>query len=130
MICAYRYFGIPIVYDRMPEPQRSRLIDLTSNSALCRSEWRRCARYPLRGTNDRAAMCQSFYGRIEAWIDVDPKLALAGVNDIGRYIIDNKREGLPQSCRCCLQRSGLTAVGVFPTHGTMTKGLGPTANRC
>lgn len=94
----YRYFGIPIIYERMPEPERSRLIKLTSKSSICRNEWHQCVVYPLRGSNNPDWMCRGFYWRIVKWIDVDPELALAGVDDVGRYIIDtHARQGLPKS---------------------------------
>jgi hypothetical protein len=94
----YRYFGIPLIYDRMPEPQRSRLLELTRGSKVCTSEWKRCAKFPLHGSNNPDAMCRGFYMRIEAWVDVDKKLALAGVEDVARYVREtNATEGLPKS---------------------------------
>lgn len=94
----YRYFGIPIVYERMPEPQRTRLLALTAGSSVCRDVWRQCAVFPLRTTNNSDAMCRGFYLKIDAWIDVDRALARAGIEDVGRYVIETRvREGLPRS---------------------------------
>jgi len=94
----YRYMGIPIVYERMPEPQRLRLLQLTKNSSVCTSNWEQCASFPLHTSNNPDGMCRGFYMRIEAWIDVDKKLALAGAEDIARYIREtNARNGLPRS---------------------------------
>ncbi|MDB5319775.1 MAG: hypothetical protein JWN40_1406 [Phycisphaerales bacterium] len=94
----YRYMGIPIVYERMPEPQRSRLLQLTQGSRVCAPTWEQCASFPLHTSNNPDAMCRGFYMRIDAWIDVDKKLALAGVEDIARYISEtNGRRGLPRS---------------------------------
>src|SRR4051794_30927178 len=63
----YRYFGIPIVYEKMPEPQRTRLLALTAGSAVCRNEWYQCAVFPLPTTNHTDGMCRGFYMKIDAW---------------------------------------------------------------
>jgi hypothetical protein len=94
----YRYFGIPIVYERMPEPQRARLLALTSGSSVCRNVWCPCAVFPLPTSNNTDAMCRGFYMKMDAWIDVDRTLARAGIEDVGRYVIDTGvRQGLPRS---------------------------------
>jgi len=93
-----RYFGIPLVYYRMSEPQRSRLLQLTQGSGVCTPTWKQCATYPLPTSNNTALMCQYFYFSMDAWIPVDKKLARAGVEDVARYIIETKAQsGLPKS---------------------------------
>lgn len=94
----YRYFGIPIVYERMPEPQRSRLLALASQSPILVSEWHQCANYPLPTTNNTDGMCRDFYFKIDAWIDVDPQIARLAAEDVASYIRDtNALESLPKS---------------------------------
>ena len=94
----YCYFGVPLVYEQMPEPQRTRLLGLTSGSSVCRNVWHQCAVYPLPTTNNTDLMCRRFYLKLDAWIDVDRDLARAGIEEVGEYIITTRvRNGLPQS---------------------------------
>lgn len=82
----YRYFGIPLVYERMPEPARSRLRALTSQLGDVGAEWRQCARFPLPTTNNTDSMCQRFYFALSAWMDEDPRIALILARDVVNYI--------------------------------------------
>ncbi len=94
----YRYLGIPVVYERMPEPQRSRLQSLASQSSVLVDEWHQCADFPLPTTNNTDGMCLSFYMRADAWIDVDQNVARLALEDVATYIRDtHARESLPHS---------------------------------
>lgn len=94
----YRYFGVPLIYERMPEPQRSRLLSLASTSSILVAEWHQCANYPLPTTNNTDAMCRGFYTKVDAWIDVDPHIARLAAEDLATYIrVTNARESLPES---------------------------------
>ena len=92
------FHGIPVSYTPMPEPQRSQLLALTKMSRLCLPVWVRCAELPQAGTNCKECMCRSFYHYGLAWLDEDPKIALAVLEDVAVYIkTTNAKAGLPES---------------------------------
>ena len=94
----YRYLGIPLVYERMPEPHRSRLLSLARESSALEAEWHQCADYPLPTTNHTDRMCRVFYYKIEAWIREDRIIALSAAEDVAEYIrTTNAKHSLPES---------------------------------
>ena len=97
----YRYFGVPLRYDPMPEPRRSALIKLSRGSQVLRPKWYRCAVFPLPTTNNSHFMCRSFYGQAFLWIEQDPEIARVVAEDVARYIIEtNAERSLPESYDC------------------------------
>lgn len=94
----YRYFGIPVVYDRMPEPERSKLLALAAKSKIVTNEWRTCAIFPLRSTNNEDFMYRGWYFKVSVWTGEDPDLARLLVEDIAAHLrATNARNGLPAS---------------------------------
>jgi len=67
----YRYFGIPLQYRRMQEPQRTSLLALAARSDVLRPEWYQCADYTLGSSHDRAHCCRNHYFQITPWIAED-----------------------------------------------------------
>jgi hypothetical protein len=95
----YRYLGIPLEYNQMPEPQRSQLLVLAAKSKILRPEWHKCATFPLRGSNNVDSMCRGWYYRASLWTAQDPQLARLILEDVAKYITQtNATEGLPESC--------------------------------
>jgi hypothetical protein len=93
----YRYFGIPLVYKRMREPERSQLLKLATRSTILKPEWHTCVEYPLASSNNTDSMCADFYFLAAKWIAVDPQIARMVTEDIATYVIRTKvRQGLPQ----------------------------------
>jgi hypothetical protein len=95
----YRYFGVPLAYRPMSEPERTVIQSLAAQSNLLRPEWVKCATYPLRTTNNTDLMCQTFYAGGAAWAKEDRQLAQHLLEDLATYV--NKthaRKGLPDSC--------------------------------
>jgi hypothetical protein len=96
----YRYWGIPIDYQPMPEPKRTRLMDLAAKSGKIPSEWVLCQRYPLRGSNHADWMCFSFYFKAEEWINEDPAVAMRVMEDLAKYTQEmESKGGLPKCMR-------------------------------
>lgn len=94
----YRFCGIPITVSTMPEPQRTRLLDLAKQSDVIDSSWHQCADYPLPTTNNTDSMCRWFYLNLAAWIDEDPDLAILLMEDVASYIRKtNARHGGPEN---------------------------------
>jgi hypothetical protein len=91
----YRYLGIPLVYRRMPEPERSLILKLGNGSTILRPEWRTCRVYP-GGRNNTDLMCLDFYAEVNVWGKEDPHLARLMVEDIANYITAaHATQGLP-----------------------------------
>ena len=82
----YRYLGIPLVYERMPEPARSQLLALAANSKVLRPEWCKCAAFPLRTSNNEDAMCRGWYYKAWVWAAQDPQLARLMLEDVASSI--------------------------------------------
>src|SRR4051794_11018966 len=68
----YRYLGVPLSYERMPEPQRSRLLALAAGSNVLRPEWHTCATFPKVGSNNPDRMCRGWYFQASVWAAEDP----------------------------------------------------------
>jgi hypothetical protein len=83
----YCYLGIPLVYERMPEPQRSQLLALAANSKVLRPEWCKCATFPLRSSNNEDGMCRGLYYKASVWAAQDPQLARLLLEDVAANYI-------------------------------------------
>jgi hypothetical protein len=73
----YYWWGIPLKYERMPEPQRSKLLALASKAPAIPAKWVTC---------DTDRFCLSFYWSVAIWADEDPKIARWAMDDIVDYI--------------------------------------------
>lgn len=82
----YCWFGIPLEYRRMPEPQRSKLLELAAKSPSVPSTWVTCVTYPLPSSNNTDVMCCQFYNSIATWADEGPKIARWALDDVVDYI--------------------------------------------
>jgi len=71
----YRYFGVPIWYERMPEPQRTRLMKLAAAPPAIPSDWLKCMDYRHRGTNNGDIEARSGYWLAARYAEVDPGIA-------------------------------------------------------
>ena len=92
----YRYFGIPVVYRRMPEPYRSGLLAFGRDQDLLRPDWVQCEDFPFGGSGkDYARMFQGFYVKLVPWIGEHRGVARALARDIVRSIKIRKL-GLPR----------------------------------
>jgi hypothetical protein len=92
----HRVLGIPIYYERMPEPQRTNLLSLAQRSATLSSEW--CSLAPQQTSNSPKRMCRDFYYRVAAWVDEDPAMAAMIAEDVTQYIRrTHAREGGPET---------------------------------
>ncbi|MEI8196781.1 MAG: hypothetical protein WCI73_12855 [Phycisphaerae bacterium] len=67
-----------------------------SKSPALPAKWVTCVTYPLSGSNNPDAMCQSWYYSIAIWVDEDPKIARWAMEDVVNYI-QYAKWGLPQS---------------------------------
>jgi hypothetical protein len=95
----YCWWGIPIRYERMAEPNRSKIVALSAMSPAIPAKWVTCVRYPLPSSNNTDLMCSDFYWSIAAWANEDPKIARWTLEDVTRYIPGMlARGGLPESC--------------------------------
>jgi hypothetical protein len=77
----YRYFGIPLYYQRMPEPRRSQLLALAAQSKILTSQWQRCATFPLQSSCSEDFMWRDRYFRASVWASQDPTLARLMLED-------------------------------------------------
>lgn len=94
----YRYLGIPMAYERVPEPQRTRLLALAAGSQVLVPEWRRCATFPLPSSNNTHRMCRGWYARASVWAAQDPPLARLMLEDVAAYVDHTSAvQGLPPS---------------------------------
>ena len=82
----YRYFGIPLVYDSMPEPQRSKLLALSAKSKVLKDEWRTCATFPRQYSNNEDRACRSWYEDAVVWAKEDPEMARMLLEDVTAYL--------------------------------------------
>jgi hypothetical protein len=107
----YFYFGIPLDYEKMPEPARSQLLSLASQSSILKPQWHSI---PMReGSNNVDGMYFGFYRRAAAWVVVDPRIARWAAEDISTQIDQSGgREGLPQSIGL-LSAVGWTGFGLM-----------------
>jgi hypothetical protein len=95
----YCWLGIPLQYEQMPEPERSKLLALASKPPAVSSTWITCATYPLPTSNNPDSMCRSCYSGIAAWTDEDPHIARWALDDMVTYLQDtHATHGLPKSC--------------------------------
>ena len=111
----YRWFGVPVWYDRMPEPTRSHLLAAAAGSAVLTPEWQTCVTYPLPTSNNTDAMCRGFYAEGADWIPADPGVARLVLEDVATYVRrTNARSGLPASVRMLspLGVMGIDARGI------------------
>lgn len=102
----YCYFGIPIEYRRMPEPQRPILMTLSSQPAAIRPEWRRCMAFPQRGTNHRDSMCRQWYHNVADWAPTDPIIARMLLEDVALAVKDGDSYVTPLFCHPILTWDG------------------------
>jgi hypothetical protein len=94
----YCWYGIPVRYRTMPEPQRSKLLALASKAPPISAKWVTCVTYPLPTSNNSDAMCVGFYWSIAIWSDEDPKIARWAMDDVANYILGMPTAaGLPHS---------------------------------
>jgi len=93
----YCWWGIPLKYERMAEPQRSKLLALASKSPVIPAKWVTCTEYSLSPEYRPDRMCQGFYWSIAIWSDEDSKIARWAMDDVVEYLNQNAKCGLPQS---------------------------------
>ncbi len=77
----YCWYGIPVEYRQMPEPQRSKILKIAAMSPAVPTEWQTCVTYPLPTSNNPDAGQVCDYLRIAAWADEDPALAKMALTD-------------------------------------------------
>jgi hypothetical protein len=82
----YCWWGIPLEYDEMPEPQRSKIVALAKKSSAVPAIWVMCVRYPKDTTNNLDIMYQGFYRRIAWQAGEDPDLAKWQLEDVAATI--------------------------------------------
>ncbi|MFO0838151.1 MAG: hypothetical protein U1D55_06455 [Phycisphaerae bacterium] len=92
------YWGVPVWVERMPEPDRSAILAVSSSSRVIRPEWRTCAVYPRRTTNCTEAMCWGFYRRAVEWVPIDRNIARLALEDIANYIVATGAESSLPDC--------------------------------
>ncbi len=79
----YRYFGIPLVYERMVEPARSTILSLSGGSTVLTPQWMPCESFPLsRWATPRERLYSVRYAAATAWAKVDPKAARLVLEEI------------------------------------------------
>jgi hypothetical protein len=101
----YRYLGLPLVYERMPEPQRSQLLALAAGPEVLCPAWHACATFPLPSSNNTHLMCRGWYAKACVWAKQDPRLARLMLEDVANYIATkNAAHGLPE---CSMMLSAL-----------------------
>ena len=94
----FRYLGIPLVYNRMPDPERAQLLAVAGKSSVLRPQWRQCASFPLSSSNHTERMCRDWYTAASAWAVEDPTLARLLLEDVANYIeTTHSSSGLPTS---------------------------------
>jgi hypothetical protein len=94
----YCWWWVPVRYERMPEPERSRIQVVAAAGPAVPAEWVTCVRYPLRCSNNPDLMCRSFYASIAAWSGEDPKIARWALEDVVNYVrTTHAQYGLPAS---------------------------------
>jgi hypothetical protein len=94
----YCYFGVPVWWERLPEPRRTQLLSLSNGSSVLKPRWFTCAIFPLPTSNNTHLMCRSWYFDATVWIHEDPKLARWMLEDVAGYIaLTNAKQGLPAS---------------------------------
>lgn len=82
----YCWHGIPIRYEQMPEPERSKLLVLASKSPGVTAEWVTCTTHPQDTEYRPHALCRYFYHLTAIWADEDPKIARWAMDDMVDFI--------------------------------------------
>ena len=70
----YYYLGVPIIYHRMPEPQRSQVLAMAAKSSVLKTEWHTCRPIPLRPYRD-PVIWSEMYDKAAVFAKQDPDLA-------------------------------------------------------
>jgi len=94
----YCWYGIPIIYQRLPESQRRMIEELALHSQRLVPKWVTCVRYPLIGSNNPDKMYRRWYIVSCMWIKEDPYIARLILEDVASFA-DEGANGLPQSAR-------------------------------
>jgi hypothetical protein len=81
----YCWWGVPLMYERMSEPERSRLLALAAASPAIQAEWVTCVRYPLHTSNNPEVAYVERYHVIGLWAGEDPKIARWVLEDLSDY---------------------------------------------
>jgi len=86
----YYYFGLPLKYSRMPEPQRTDIVTVTSPLLKGGSEW---AYVPVERTSSDSppiTRFRLFYSQASAWKRADPAICKFIFQDIMDAIHDRR----------------------------------------
>lgn len=95
----YCWYGIPLRYRPMPEPERSHIVALASRAPAIPHRWVTCVTYPLPSSNNTDSMCRDFYWSVAIWSTVDRQIARRAFDDVVKYIDrTHATSGLPDSC--------------------------------
>ena len=88
--CGIAGFGIPIYYERMSEPERSKVQALAAESPAVPAKWVTCVTYPLRGSNNPDQMWRVAYNCMALWADEDARIARLAMEDVTDCIEHDK----------------------------------------
>lgn len=82
----YCWWGIPMYYKPMPEPQRSKLLALALTTPAVPAKWVTCVTYPKHYTNNPDVQYRGYYWSIGGWADADPTIARLVLQDVTAYV--------------------------------------------
>ncbi len=80
----FRYWGIPIIYERMREPQRTALLAIARAAPPIAPKW--IPVLPQRTSNYNAGEYQSRYFKRMPWAKADPNICRLLLEDFSTYI--------------------------------------------
>jgi hypothetical protein len=83
----YCWWGIPLKYELMPEPQRSKLLALAAKVPPVSAEWVTCVNYPKHYSDNPEIRYHGEYYSIAIWADEDVNIA--------RWAMDDEVKAIP-----------------------------------
>lgn len=89
----YCWYGIPLKYERMREPQRSRLLALAAREPAIPAKWVTC--FEGRPGPEANPIIPGKYWGIAAWAGEDPNIARWLLDEVTDYLQSFKADGSP-----------------------------------
>jgi hypothetical protein len=99
----YCWWGIPLKYEMMPEPSRSKLLTVASRTPSIPAKWVTCVSKPWTRTTLRTHRTSvHFYHCIAIWSDEDQKIASWAMEDVVYWINGMTTHGGSLKCSSVL----------------------------
>ncbi len=87
----YCWFEIPLRYERMPEPERSKLLSLSASSPRLPGSWVTCVTFPHGGTDNPESGFHLMFKASGIWASEDPHIARWLLEDVQFRVLRGAR---------------------------------------